>query len=81
MLKLDQIWCNFKQRTANYKSDAKNLHSSTSRICSEHLRDCNQVEPCFQIFPFCYETNTALREYEEKRYILRWKPPLNLSKT
>ena len=50
-------------------------------MCSEHLRDCNQAEPYFQIFPFYYETNTALREYKEKRYILRWKPPLNLNKT
>ena len=71
----------FKQRTAKHKSDVKSSHNSTSRICSEHLRDCHQTEPYFQIFPFCYETNTALREYKEKRYILRWKPPLNLNKT
>ena len=71
----------FKQRTAKHKSDVKNPHNSTCRICSEHLRDCNQAEPYFQIFPFYYETNTALREYKEKRYILRWKPPLNLNKT
>ena len=29
-------------------------------------RDCNQTAPYFQIFTFCYETNAALREYEEK---------------
>ena len=71
----------FKQRTAKHKSDVKNPHNSTCRICSEHLRDCNQAEPYFQIFPFYYETNTALREYKEKRYILRWKPPLTGNKT
>ena len=71
---------NFKQRTTKYKSDVKNPHNSTCRICSEYLRDCNQAEPYFQIFPFYYETNTALREYKEKRYILRWKPTLNLNK-
>ena len=71
----------FKQRTAKHKSDVKNLHNSTCRICSEHLRDCNQTEPYFQIFPFYYETNTVLREHKEKRYILRWKPPLKLNKT
>ena len=71
----------FKPRIAKDKSDVKNLHNSTCRISSEHLRDCNQAEPCFQIFPFYYKTNTALREYKEKRYILRWKPPLNLNKT
>ena len=31
----------FKQRTAKHKPDVKNLHNSTCRICSEHLRDCN----------------------------------------
>ena len=71
----------FKQRTAEHKSDVKNLHNSTYRICSEYLRDCNQAEPYFQIFPFYYEINTALTECKEKRYILRWKPPLNLNKT
>ena len=71
----------FKQRTAIHKSDGKNPHNSTCRICSEHLRDCNQAEPFFQIFPFYYETNTALREIKEKRYILRCKPQLNLNKT
>ena len=54
----------FKQRTAKHKS--KNPHNSTCRICSEHLRECNQAEPYFQIFPFYYETNTELREYKEK---------------
>ena len=56
----------FKQRTAKHKSDVKNPHNSTCRICSEHLRDCNQAETYFQIFPFYYEKNTALREYKEK---------------
>ena len=71
----------FKQRTAKHKPDVKDPHNSTSRICSENLRDSNQAKPYFQIFPFYYETKTTLREYKEKRYILRWKPPLNLNKT
>ena len=66
----------FKQRTAKHKSDVKILHNSTCRICSEHLRNCNQAEPFFQIFLFYYETNTSLREYKEKGYILRLKPSL-----
>ena len=53
----------FKQRTAKHKSDVKNWHNSTYRICSEHLRDCNRAEPYFQIFLFYCETNTALRKY------------------
>ena len=72
---------NFKQRTTKHKLDVKISHNITCRICSEHLRDCNQAEPYFQIFLFYYETNTTLREYKEKRYILRWKPTLNLNKT
>ena len=32
-----------KQITRKHKSDVKNLHNSTCRICSEHLGDCNQV--------------------------------------
>ena len=57
------------------------MHNSTCRICSEPLRDCNQAEAYFQIFPFYDETNTGLREYKQKRYILRWKHPLNLNET
>ena len=45
------------------------------------FRDCNKAKLYFQIFPFYYEKNTALREYKRKRYILWWKPPLNLNKT
>ena len=71
----------FKQRPAKHKSNVKNLHNRTCRICSEHIRDCNQAEPYFQIFPFYCKTNTVLNEYKEKRYILGWKPPLNLNKT
>ena len=70
----------FKQRTAKHKSDVKNPHNSTCRIFSKQLRVYNQAEPYFQIFPFYYETNTALREYKEKRYFLRWKASLNLNK-
>ena len=42
----------FKQRIAKHKSDFKNPHNTTCRICSEHLRGGNQVEPYFQIFQF-----------------------------
>ena len=50
----------FKQGTSKHKSDVKTPHNSTCKICSEHLRDCNQAEPYFKIFTFYYETNTAL---------------------
>ena len=51
----------FKQIIAKYKSDAKNLHNNTCKICSERLRHCNQAKPYFQIFTFYYETNHVLR--------------------
>ena len=38
---------------------------------AEHVRDCNQAEPYFQIFPFYYETNISLRKYQEKKHIPR----------
>ena len=56
----------FKQRTSKHKSDVKIPHNSTFRICSDHLGDCNEAEPYFQIFLFYNEANTALREYKEK---------------
>lgn len=60
---------NFKQRIANHKADIKKPHANTFRICSENHRHRNQTERCFQIFPFFCKTNTALREYKEKRYV------------
>ena len=71
----------FKHRIAKHKSDVKHPHNSTCRICSEYLEDCNQAAWYFQIVLFYFETNTAHREYKEKRYILRWKAPSNLNKT
>ena len=46
----------FNHRISKHKSDVKNRHNST-----ESLRNLNQAEPYFQIFPFYYETNTVLR--------------------
>ena len=71
----------FEQRIAKHKSDVKHPHNRTCRRCLEHLRDCNQAEPYFEVFSFYYEKNAALRESKEKQNILRWKPPLNLNKT
>ena len=67
----------FKQRTAKHKSDVKNPHNRTCRICSKHLRDCNQAEPYFQIFSFYYETNTALREYSQMETSIKSQSNVN----
>ena len=42
--------------------------------------ECNQTKLYFEILPLYNEKNTALREYKNKRYIIRRKPPLNLNK-
>ena len=33
-------------------------------------------EPFFRICPFLYENKKELREFKEKRLIMRWKPQL-----
>ena len=48
---------------------------------AEHLRDCAKIEPFFQIYPFYHEKDHYLRDYKEKRFIIKWKPPLNINKT
>ena len=34
-------------------------------------------EPFFRIYAFLYDNKKELREFEEKRFIMRWKPQLN----
>ena len=46
--------------------------------CSGHLRDCSRMkEAFFRIYPFLFENKNELREFKEKRFIMRWKPQLN----
>ena len=71
----------FKQRIRKHKSDVKHPQNSTCRECAEHLRDCAKFEPFFQIYPFYHEKDHYLRDYKEKRFIIKWKPPLNINKT
>ena len=71
----------FKQRMRKHKSDVKHPQNSTCRECAEHLRDCAKIEPFFQIYPFYHEKDYYLTDYKEKRFIIKWKPPLNINKT
>ena len=52
----------------------------TCRECAEHLRECAIIEPFFQIYPFYHEKDYYLRDYKQKRFIIKWKPPLNVKK-
>ena len=71
----------FKQRIRKHKSDVKHPQNSTCTECAEHLRECAKIEPFFQIYPFYHEKDYYLRDYKEKRFIIKWKPPLNINKT
>ena len=71
----------FKQRICKHKSDVKHPQNSTCRECADQLRDCAKVEPYFQIYLFYHEKDYYLRDYKEKRFIIKWKPPLNINKT
>ena len=71
----------FKQRIHKQKSDVKHPQNSTCRECTEHLRDCAKIERFFQIYLFYHENDHYLRDYKEKGFIIKWKPPLNINKT
>ena len=61
-----------KQRIRKHKSDVFHPQNSFCKKCSEHLRDCSKMkEPFFRIYPFLYENKKELREFKEKRFIMR----------
>ena len=69
----------FKQRISKHKSDVKqNPQNSTCREYAEPLRDCTKSEHFFQIYLFYHEKYHYLRDCKEKRFIIKWKPPLNI---
>ena len=66
---------NLKQGIRKYKSDVFHPQNSFCKKCSEHSRDCSRMnEPSFRIYQFLYEIKKELREFKEKRFIMRWKP-------
>ena len=70
---------NLKQRIRKHKLDVFHPQNSFCKKCSEHLRDCSRMkEPFFSIYPFLYENKKELREFKEKRYIMRWKLQWNI---
>ena len=69
---------NFKQRIRKHKSDIFHPQNIFCKKCSEHLRDCRRMkEPFFRIYLFLYENKKELREFNEKRFIIRLKSQLN----
>ena len=68
-----------KQRVRKHKSDVFHPPNSFYKKCSEHLRDCSRMkEPFFRIYPFLSDNEKELREFKEKRFIMRWKPQFNM---
>ena len=63
-----------KPRIGKHKSDAKHPHNSNCRILADHLHEHGEF---FKIYPIYYEDDPAKRRFMEKRFILRYKPPLN----
>ena len=67
-----------KHRSRKYKSDVFHPHSSFCKKCSEHLRDFSRMKELFlTIYSFLYENKKELREFKEKRFVMRRKPRLN----
>ena len=67
-----------KKRTRKHKSDVIKPHNSKCRKLSEHLNKCSGlVMPFFRIYPIFYVDNESKRRFIEKRFIKRFKPPLN----
>ena len=67
-----------KRRIRKHKSDVFYPQNSFCKKCSEHLSDCSRMkEPFFRIDPLLHENKKELREFKEKRFIMRWKAQLN----
>ena len=71
----------FKQRIRKHKSDVKHPQNHTCRECAEHLRDHAKIEPFFRFIRFIMKKIIALETTKNKRFIIKWKPPLNINET
>ena len=68
-----------KVRTRVHMSNANIPENANCKVLSHHLHDCSKlVHPYFTIFPIYYVENRQHRRFIEKRFIKRYKPPLNL---
>ena len=67
-----------KVRTRVHMSNANLPENANCKVLSHHLHDCsNLVHPYFKIFPIYYVEHRQHRRFTEKRFIHRYKPPLN----
>ena len=67
-----------KKRVRKHKSDVFNPQNSYCREFCDHVRKCSKPgKPLFKFYPLFYEDDENKRRFMEKRFILRFKPPLN----
>ena len=67
-----------KERTYLHHSNALHPENANCRKLSRHLNRCSShSEPFFRIYPIFYEDNQTKRRFIEKRFIAKFKPPLN----
>ena len=70
-----------KQRTRLHISNTHKPENSNCKKLCRHLKRCSKLKhPYFKIFPIYYVENRSHRKFMEKRFIQRYKPPLNSDK-
>ena len=67
-----------KPRTRKHRSDVLLPQNTFCKKLSAHLRKCSKMKgPYFNIYPVFYVADQARRRFIEKRFIARFRPPLN----
>ena len=68
----------FKVRTCGHKSNTLHPENANCKKLAYHLNKCSsRVQPYFRIYPMYYVDDKYKRKFIEKRFIHRYKPPLN----
>ena len=69
---------NLKPRTRKHRSDVLHPKNTYCKKLSAHLRKCSKmIGPYFLIYPVFYVADQSRRRFIEKRFIARFRPPLN----
>ena len=67
-----------KQRIRKHISDVFHPENTKCKKLVSHLLECSmEKEPYFHIYPVYYVADKARRKFIEKRFIARFRPPLN----
>ena len=67
-----------KTRLSKHISDVHHSENTTCKEFIQHVIDKSEMkEPFFEFMPFYYEDDFDLRDFMEKRFIMRFRPTLN----